>query len=86
MGMDSVVNEMASRWERFKAREPNGYYSYVWWETIIWFLLPAMGLIAFILALFISYWFIVLAMISWTADIYWSRRELKRREKYFDKK
>ena len=76
---------MTSRWEKFKSREPDGYYSFVWWETIIWFLLPAMALVSFILALFISYWLIVLAIIFWVVDIYWSRRELKGREKYFDK-
>ena len=76
---------MTSRWKRFKAREPDGYYSFVWWETIIWFLFSVMGLIAFILALFISYWFVVLAIIFWTADLCWSRRELKGRKKYFDK-
>jgi len=76
---------MTSRWEGFKAREPDGYYSYVWWETVIWFLLPVMGLIAFILALFISYWFVVLAIIFWSVDFYWSRRELKGRKRYFDK-
>jgi len=44
-----------------------------------------MALIAFILALFISYWFVVLAIIFWTVDLYWSRRELKGRKRYFDK-
>ena len=80
-----VVNEMVRRWEGFKTREPNGYYSYVWWETIIFFLLPIGFLITFILALFTNPWFVVLATIFCIANFYWTGRELKGREKYFDK-
>lgn len=76
---------MKTRWEGFKNRKPNGFYSYVWWETIIMFLLPIGLLITFILALVSNIWFAVPSIIFWMMDIYWSRRELRGRKQYYDK-
>jgi len=71
-------------WKSFKARKPNKFYSYVWWETLLSFYFIITWLIfLMVFALIDNWWLLIISFSHFLAAVWWDFRELKGRKKYW---